>query len=496
MSFVKQLASETAIYGISSILSRIVYFVFLTGYLTRLFTDRTLYAIHQDLYSYMAILLIIFTYRMETAYFRIGSDKDLENNAFYTSFISIVITTILLSSVMLIWRSELAEALQYSNKGVYIIYMLLIISFDALAAIPFARLRLQNKPIKFALIKVANVVFTVIFVIFFLEICPILINRGFSFFENIYHPDRQLDLVIIANIISSALVLILLIPQIIRSRFIFDFSLLRKMAWYVFPLVIVSMAGVFNQYFAVPLLKYLLPGEKNANLDSAAIYAAAAKLALLMNLFTQAFNYAAEPFFFKRAKDENAKETYADVAEAFSLAASIAFLVVLLYLDVFKFLLGPGYRSGLNIVPVLLLAYWFLGLYYNFSLWYKIKDKTYIGALISLGGAVVTFVVAASLIPQHGSIAMAWAGLACYGFMSLTSFITGYFFYPIPYALGKMLSYLFLALGLYGINELVKLYFSPLVLAQLLISTLLTIGYVGIIYQFDRKKIHSWIGLR
>lgn len=495
MSFVKQLAGETAIYGISSILSRIVYFIFLTGYLTRIFTDRTLYAIHQDLYSYMALLLIIFTYRMETAYFRMGSDKELENRAFHTSLISIVVTTLLLSFMMFIWRAELAALLQYASKGIYIVYMLLIIAFDALAAIPFARLRLQNRPLRFAFIKIMNIVFTVLFVIFFLEICPYLINRGFIFFEKIYQPDRQLDLVIISNILSSGLVFLLLVPQIIKSRVQFDISLLRKMAIYVFPLVLVSIAGVFNQSFAVPLLKYLLPFERQSNLDTAAIYAAAAKLALLMNLFTQAFNYAAEPFFFKRARDENARETYADVAQAFSLTASLALLVVLLYLDVFKYLLGPNYRSGLYIVPILLLAYWCLGLYYNFSMWYKIKDKTYMGALISFGGTVVTLVVAATLIPRYGSIAMAWATLACYAFMSVASFMTGHYFYPVPYPMSKMVGYLLLAFLIYGINEVAKTYLQPTLVIQFFLSTALSIVYLGTIYRLDRHKIQAWVGL-
>ncbi|MBK8502308.1 MAG: oligosaccharide flippase family protein [Saprospiraceae bacterium] len=497
MSFVKQLAGETAIYGISSILSRIVNFVFLTGYLTRIFTDQSQFGIHQDLYAYMALLLIIFTYRMETAYFRMGSLKEDENKAFYSALTSIAVSTVILCLVMLICKNELAVFLEYANKEVYIIYMLLIIGLDALAAIPFARLRLQSRPLRFAFIKVVSVLLTIFLVIFFLEICPFLKRQGFNFVDYFYRPSWKLDLVFIANIISSGVVLLLLWPLIFKSKFEFNWLFLKRMFWYVLPLVLVSLAAVFNQSFAVPLLKYLLPDGKESNLTSAGVYAAAAKLALLMNLFTQAFTYAAEPFFFKRAKDENAQETYADVAQAFTLVASAAMLAILLYLDnVVVYLIGPAYRSGINVVPILLLAYWFLGLYYNFSLWYKIKDKTYMGALISLGGAVITLIITATLIPKYGAIAMAWASLACYVFMAIASFITGVYHYPVPYPIGKMLLYLVVALGIYGVNEAVKSGTDIGFIGELIISTALMCLYLVWMYLLDKQKVLQWIGVQ
>lgn len=495
MSFVKQLAGETVIYGISNILSRIVFFIFLTGYLTRVFRDQAQYGIHQDLYAYMALLLIIFTYRMETAYFRMGSDKEIENRAFYSALTSIVSTTVLFAGIMFFFRDHIASLLQYANKGVYIIYMILIISLDALAAIPFARLRLQNRPLRFAFIKVVNVFSIVLLVLFFLEFCPFMIDRGFLFFENIYTPERQIDLVLIANIIASAIVLLLLFPLIFNSPFEFDRKLLKKMSIYLLPLIVVSLAATFNQSFSVPLLKYLLPEGREANLSTAGVYAAGAKLALIMNLFTQAFTYAAEPFFFKRAKDQNAPEIYADVAQAFSLAASLVMVGILLFLDnVIIYLLGPAYRSGVYVVPILLMAYWFLGLYYNFSLWYKIKDKTYMGAIISVGGAIITFIVTATLIPTHGSIAMAWATLACYLFMTIASYITGSFFYPVPYPMKRMSGYLILALLLYGINELLKYYLDPSIIISLFFSTVLFLIFLSIIFRIDKVKILQWTG--
>jgi len=494
MSFVKQLAGETAIYGISNILSRIVYFIFLTAYLTRVFSDRSLYGIHQDLYSYMALLLILFTYRMETAYFRMGSEKKDENKAFSTAFISICSTTVLLGSLMLVFRESLASLLEYVNQGIYIIYMILIIAFDAIAAIPFARLRLQKRPYRFAFIKVINVVATILLVIFFLEVCPFLIDRGFTFFEQIYRPENKLDLVIIANVISSGFVLILLIPQIFQERLIFDSLLLRKMLWYLLPLIIVSVAGVFNQSFSVPFLKYLLPGSNTSNLEDAAIFAAAAKIAILMNLFTQAFNYAAEPFFFSKSRDTDVKETYADVAQAFSLAACISMLVIALYVDIFKVILAPSYRSGLYIVPVLLLAYWFLGLYYNFSIWYKIEDKTYMGAIISCVGVFITLTIAILLIPDYGMIAMAWASLACYGFMAIASYATGQRYYPVQYPIGRILLYLLLTITTYCIYYFLTQSIPMNMVISFIVSTILLGSFIAIIYAIEKKKILSWAG--
>ncbi|NND32780.1 MAG: polysaccharide biosynthesis protein [Saprospiraceae bacterium] len=495
MSFVKQIAGETAIYGISSILSRIVSFVFITGYLTRVFSeDRDLYGIHQELYVYIAMLLVFFTHRMETAYFRMGSKKEDENRSFATAFYSILVTTLLFGVLMVSFRTSIAELLKYENKGIYVVYMALIIGFDALAAIPFARLRLQNRPLKFMFIKVLNVVLTVALVVFFLEICPYLIDRGFTFFTKIYQPELRLDLVFIANAISSGIVLLILTPEIFATGSRFDYDLWKKMLIYLLPLIVVSIAATFNQSFAVPLLTYLLPDGKAVNLEAAGVYAAAAKLAVLMNLFTQAFNYAAEPFFFKQSNTKYAKDTYADIAQAFSLAASVGLLFIALYLNVFKYLLDANYRSALFVVPILLVAYWFLGLYYNFSIWYKIQDKTYIGAVISVGGAFITLLCAIVLIPRMGIIAMAWAGLACYAFMAGASYLSGKKSYPIDYPIGRMILYLALALLIYAINTILTSYLNVGALTQFVLSTILLGSYLLLIYFIDREKILEWVG--
>ncbi|MDH3245517.1 MAG: polysaccharide biosynthesis protein [Saprospiraceae bacterium] len=497
MSLVKQLAGETAIYGISSILSRVLHYVVFTVYLTnRVFaTEPALYGIYIDMYAYAAMLLILFTYRMETAYFRFGSEEGKEKVAFSTSSISIFFSTIFLVILLLFARAPIADMLKYPGQTQFVTYFALIIGLDALAAIPFAQLRLKNRPYRFAFIKVFNVVLTLLLVFFFLELCPWLIDRGYTSLRSIYSHDRRLDLVFISNLIASAGVLFLLLPQLKGIQLKLSARLWRKMIIYAVPLIIVGLAGVFNQSFAVPLLKYLLPGTSIENLEEAGLYGAAAKLAILMNLFTQAFNYAAEPFFFKQAKKSAARQTYAEVAQAFTLAGSLVFLMILLYMDVVQLLIGINYRESIySIVPVLLLAYILLGIYYNISIWYKITDKTSYGAFISIGGTLVTIITALLLIGPLGKVALAWSALACYSFMVLAGYLTGRIHYPIPYRLQQMMTYILLAVLVFLVSIGVRQQFDGLLL-RLMINTLLLIVFCGVVYYLDKESIRRWLGI-
>ena len=491
MSLVKQLAGETAIYGVSNILGRILHFVVFTMYLTREFSDRALFGIYQELYSYAAFLLILFTYRFETTYFRFGSKKASENDVFTTAAGSILLTSVLFVSTLIILRDDIANLLQYPDRGRYVVYFAIIIGLDALAAIPFARLRLKNRPLRFAFIKILNILFTLFLVLFFLEGCPWLIKHEFSFFEKVYSFDNRLDLVFISNLIASAMVLLLLFPEILKVRLRINLELWKRMLIYAMPLIIVGLAGVFNQYVAVPILKYLLPGSLEENLSTGGLYGAVAKLAIIMNLFTQAFNYAAEPFFFKQSDQKNASKTYADVAQAFALVASIAYLMIILYLDLFKLILGPNYREGMHIVPILLLANWCLGMYYNFSIWYKIKDKTHIGALISIGGVVITLIIALVMIPRVGYEAMAWATLGCYAFMASAGYLIGRLYFPVPYPMVKIGLYIISAIGLTLVSSWMGKFWSNS-LGLLGLNTILLLSYLLMWYKLDKKSIMGW----
>ncbi|MEL6926899.1 MAG: oligosaccharide flippase family protein, partial [Bacteroidota bacterium] len=277
--------------------------------------------------------------------------------------------------------------LEYPDNQNYVIYFAFIIGFDALAAIPFARLRLENRPLRFALIKLMGVIINISIVLFFLTLCPLLIEKGYDAAATIYDDSRKLDYVFIANLVGSAVALLVLSPVLLKTKINFDKQLWKQMLRYAWPLVIVTVAGIINQFFAIILQKNLLGGSLDDNLATAGVYNAALKVAVLMTLFATAFNTAAEPFFFNQAKRSDSRLIYAQAAQAFTMAASIVLLGILLYLDVLQYLVGKNFREGLVLVPILLVANLCLGLYYNFSIWYKLTDKTIFGAYISVAAA-------------------------------------------------------------------------------------------------------------
>ena len=336
MSLLKKLAGETAIYGTSSILSRLLNYVILTPYFTRVFAQGE-YGQISVLYTYAAILMVLFTYRMETAFFRFGSEKGALNTTFSTASISLLATTITFSLGIWFFLDPIAGALNYGDHPEYILLVLGIIALDALSAIPYARLRLENRPMHFALAKTLHILLNIVFIFFLMEGLP-------KWFPEWYDEDIRVGYVFIANLLASAAILLILLPVYFRIRLQFDRALIRRMLVYAMPLVVVGLAAVINQLIALPLLENLLSGSLEENRNQTGIYAAAAKLAVLMNLFIQAFNYAAEPFFFNNAARDDSKKVYGQVGQAFALVGSLVFLGIVLYLDVIKFF--PWSRSA------------------------------------------------------------------------------------------------------------------------------------------------------
>ena len=494
MSLIKKLAGETAIYGISSILGRILHYILLTPYLTRMF-ERKEFGIHGELYTYTALLLILSFWRMDTALFRFGSQDSQLNNAFSTAVISVLGSTLLVVSTLLIFASDIAAWLAYPDKTQYVIYFAFIIGFDAITTIPFARLRLQNRPIKYAVIKTLGIIINIVLILFFLNVCPWLIENGFTWVDGFYDESLKLDYVFISNLIASVFVIILLSPLLFSTKLRFDKALWKKMVSYVWPLILVSLAGVVNQSSAVPLQKNLLNGSLYENLSMAGVYLAAAKIAILMNLFATAFNTAAEPFFFNQAKRSDSKEIYAQVAQAFTMVVSVVFLGILLYLDIIKqILIGADFRAGVDeIVPLLLLANLFLGLYYNFSIWYKLTDRTIFGAYISTAAALLTLGLSIFLLPRIGSVGSAWAALACYAFMALAGYTLGQRYFPVPYKIWRIFGYILLAFGFYLISTQLGLKLSSNAISYIGVNTLLLLVYVTGLYFFERKTIKEWL---
>lgn len=493
MSFVKQLAGQTAIYGISHILGRILHYVLLTFYLTRVLS-RTEFGVYNDLYAWAALLLILLTYRMETAFFRFGSKTAQRTAVFSTAVISILISTTIFVAIAWYYSDAIASWLAYADKAVYVQLFALILASDALAALPFARLRLENRPGRFAMLKVINIVVNIGWVIFFLELCPRLQEAGYSW-ANFYDPSKRLYYVFLSNLLASLFTLLLLLPAFRQIRLHFHHTLWKQMIAYAWPLVIVGLAGVVNQSIAIPIQKWRLSGDVWHNLSQAGVYAAAAKLALLMNLFAVAFNFAAEPFFFSHSSRTDARMIYADVAHAFTLAACVLLLGITGWMEIVQHLLGAQFRQAIHLVPILLFAYLMLGLYYNLSIWYKLTDQTTYGAGIATGGALITFAANWFLLPQIGYAASAWAALVCYTLMSGSCYLVGRRFYPIPYRWARMSGYLLLTILLVCLMQWLRQVWAISMGLRLALHSLLLLLFLAIAWLADRQVlVRYWRG--
>ena len=408
MSLFKQLAGETIVYGFSHILGKVLNYVLIAFYLTRkLAGEQAEYAIYNELYFYVAILIIVLGLRMETTFFRFGSDETGYHKAFSNGLATMTSVGLLWFIPAIIFAEPMASALSYPGKGIYIQVLSALVLVDLIIAMPMARYRLDQRPIKFAVLQTGSIILNIGLVLFFLELCPVL---GWDMWQE----GDILLYVFLANLIARGALLLILIPDIRKLGWHFDRQVWTKMMWYAWPLVLVGLAGVTNQSSYIILQKYFLSDSLFENLTSGGTYAAAAKIALLMNLFVTAYNFAAEPFFFKQAKRHDATYIYAQMARAFSWVAAFIMLGLLLFLDVFQYIVDATYRETMYVVPIILLGYYFLGLYYNLAIWYKVTNKTIYGAVISLAGTTITLVVNLWLLPEKPHVQI--VAYRCSGF--------------------------------------------------------------------------------
>jgi O-antigen/teichoic acid export membrane protein len=488
----KKLASETAIYGVSSILSRLLNYVILTPYLTNVFLKGQ-YGVVTDMYVYAGLLMVLFTYRMETTFFRFGNDKMQLEKVFSTTAWSLIGTTALFVAILLLLVQPLANWLQYPDNPDYVIWFIFIIAFDALSVIPFARLRLENRAKRFAVLKTLGIIINILFIFLFLEGAPWLMQQGVSGLSEYFNEGNRISFVFVANLLGSLVVLLFLLPEFKYIRLIFDWKLWRQMIWYTLPLTLVGLASVINQLISIPLMKSLLPYTQEINMEQIGIYGACYKIAILMSLFTQAFNFAAEPFFFRNSNRADAKQTYAMVAQAFTLVGSLIFLGIMLYLDIIQYFIGKDFREGLAVVPILLLAYLLLGIYYCFSMWYKLTDQTHFGATISIIGVAITLALNVVLIPRIGYIGGAWGALGCYASMTILSYGFGQKYYPVDYPVGKMMLYIGSAVLIYLVSNQLATFTEGRLIGKLVVSTLLLMAWVGGIYFWDRESLRGMV---
>ena len=493
---IKKLVGETMIYGVSSILGRILNFALVPLYTKKFPTDE--YGIVSLLFAAVAFLMVFFTYRIEVAYFRFGTDKTFDRQTiFNTSLSSIILSIIILAFFISLLSPFYASFYNIADYQIYIYLCIGIIIFDTLCELPYAELRLGGRPIRFASIRIINIFINLGLNLFFLLFCPWAIeNEAFEFLHPlinfVYSPNIGIGYIFIANFVASSIALLLLSPSFKSYQFIFDKVLWKKMMRYVLPLVVVGFAYLINEMLDKLLIPKLFSGTEKEGKEALGIYAANYKLAILISLFTQAFRYGAEPFFFRNKNEKNAKELYAVVAKYFLIFSLIGFLVVSLYLDIFKHLLrNEAYWEGLKIVPIILVANVLAGVYYNFSVWYKLIDKTQWGAYISVSGAVITIALNIWWIPILGYMGSAWATLICYVFMTIACFLLGRKYFPIPYPIFKMSFYLVVAVGIY----LASIYFKRVLggdfITTMGVNTLLLLVYIGLIFFLEKKNIEE-----
>ncbi len=486
MSLIRKLAGETAIYGLSSIVGRFMNYLLMPLY-TRVLVPSE-YGIVTDLYATSAFLMILYSYRMESAFFRFGTPPAERERVFSVAMQSLLATTVLITTLLLVLAGPLAGALDYPQHPEYVQWFALILAFDCLVELPFARLRLEQRPGRFVLAKFLNIGVNVALNLFWLLLCPWLARQGVQWIYYVWTPGLGVGYIFLSNVIASALTLLFLLPEFRAIRWFFDRVLWGSMLHYAWPLIIVGFAGIVNEMLSRTMMKYLLTGTQQENLAQLGIFGANYKLAMLITLFTQAYRYAAEPFFFRHAGDQDALQTQANVTKWFTIASTAGMLGILLFLDVVKHFLDEQYHSGLDVVPILLVANLLLGLYYNFSVWYRLKDRTRLGAWISLAGAGITILLNILWIPRFGYVGAAWVTLICYAFMSWATWQTGRRYYPVPYPLARMFLYVAVALALYGLITWLAPFLAAWPVLLWAVRVGLFVGFLGLVWGLEKEK--------
>ena len=455
MSGIKKLAGQTLWYGVPTIASRFL------GYLMNmalpffvLMPEKTADLV--QVYTIIPFLNVLYAYGLETAYFRFSQTHD-KQKLYNTLSLSLLFSSILFTLILLLCKNSLIAAADLNQHPDYILWMIAIIAVDNLNTLPFAKLRQENRPKRYAFARVAGIVINVLAVIFFLAVLPKILkaNPG-SFLSSIYNKDFGLGYYLVGNLCGSLFTLLVLSKEIRQVKIRFDLKLWKEVMRYSAPLIIVGLGGMVNDVLSRLIYRHVVNLPQNQADHELGIFANIFRIALLVTILIQAFRMAAEPFFFNQSKDENAPKTYARVMKFFVIACCFMFLFIGLFLDIFRWIFitfaNKRWAEGLDVVPLLALGNIFLGIYYNLSVWYKLTNKNMYGAFITICGAAITIVLNIVLIPILHYSGAAIATFSCYLFMMLSSYFLGQKYYPIPYAVKKLVAYLTLAVLIYFIH--------------------------------------------
>lgn len=484
----KSLLGQTAIYGLPTIVGRLLNYFLVPLYTA--FLPASEYGKVSELYAWVAFLIVLLTFGMETAFFRFFHDKEDKKKVFQNSFLTVVGINSVFLLVLLIFNQNIADAMLYSDHNEYIILLGLIVCIDAVSAMPMAKLRSENNATKFSIIH-----FT-----------AILVNIGLNliflyFFYDNKHPEDGVLFILVANLMSSLVKPIGTLKEFIGLKFNFDKELAREMLKYSYPLVIAGFAGIINETMDRAMLKYLLYHPEGLSESAAAIelkyaesqlgiYSACYKLAMIVSIFLQAYRYAAEPFFFAQAKNQDRNKLYVKIMNYFVAAVCLVFIGVALNIDIFKhFIRSEEYWAGLGVVPILLIANVFLGIYFNQSIWYKLSNQTKFGAYIAIGGASLTLLINFIFIPIYGFWASAWATLIVYFSQMVASYLLGQKYYPIKYNLRKFFLYFGLALLIFLITYFIDLDPQEFSWRKFFLHNGLILFYVFVVFKLERPKL-------
>ena len=462
MGGLKSLAKETAIYGVSSIVGRFLNYLLVPVYTIALPASSGGYGVVTNIYAWVALMLVLLTCGMETGFFRFANKgQDDPMRVYSTTLLSVSIGSVVFVVLGLLFLEPIAGWLEYGEHPWYIGMMMIVVAMDAIQSIPFAYLRYKKRPIKFAALKLLF----------------IFLNIALNLFYYVVLKGNDVGYAFLFNLICTSVVMLCMIPELRGFTYVLDRELLKRMLRYSLPLVILGVAGILNQVADKIIFPFVYPDEAEATVQLG-IYGAASKIAMIMAMFTQAFRFAYEPFVFGKSKEKDSREMYAQAMKFFIIFTLLAFLAVMFYLDILRHIIGHDYWDGLRVVPIVMAAEIFMGIYFNLSFWYKLIDETRWGAYFSLTGCTILILMNIFLIPKYGYIACAWAGFTGYGVAMLLSYFVGQKKYPIQYDLKAIGMYVLLAAVLYLAAEYVPIDNIYLRMAYRTVLLILFIAYV------------------
>jgi len=449
MANLKTLAKDTAIYGLSSIVGRFLNYLLVPLYTAKLSAASGGYGVITNIYAYTALLLVLLTYGMETTFFRYSNKGGEDADTVYTTTLtSIGATSLAFVAVVLALLPQIAGWMGYSAHPSYVGVMAVVVALDAFQSIPFARLRYQHRPVKFAALKLLFIFLNIGLNLLYFVALPALYESHPDAVGMIYDPSVGVGYAFYINLACTAVVTLFFWNELVGVRYRFDWSLLKRMLSYSWPLLVLGITGILNQTFDKMMFpKIYHAADAQSQLG---IYGAATKIAMIMALITQAFRYAYEPFVFGKSADKDNRDTYAEAMKYFVMFTLLAFLAVMAYMDVLKYIIAPDYWSGLRVVPIVMAAEIMMGIYFNLSFWYKLIDKTIWGAWFSGIGCAVLIAVNLIFVPRYGYMACAWGGFAGYGTAMLLSYLVGQRHYRIAYPLRDIGIYVLAAAVLFA----------------------------------------------